>query len=252
MNNRAKVLATIVVTCCLVVATILDTNYAFAQSCSLDITQPELHSLHSSLDSPTAGDYLVVATLAKNNCVEDQPFVNIVEVRNSDGVTERLGWQTGVVKAPAGATQIGISWVPRAGGDYELRTFVISGFDDPQILSPIMTSTVTIEDDKLNRALVFIPYDPDPSLQQITFEPSIIKVILGVNNTVRWVSEDAVIHRLVGDFSNPIDFERPIFIYLDSPFEHTFTEAGEFQYVDRDREWMRGIVLVLPNDTVTR
>lgn len=130
-----------------------------------------------------------------------------------------------------------------------MRTFAISSLANPQILSPIITTNITVAEDP-GKALVAIPYDPDPSLQQITFEPSMIKVILGVNNTVKWVSEDVVIHRLVGDFSNPVDFERPLFIHLDSPFEHTFTEAGEFQYADRDREWMRGIVWVIPHDAV--
>jgi len=46
----------------------------------------------------------------------------------------------------------------------------------------IATSNVSIAES--SNAIIVIPNDPGPSLQQLIFEPSTMKVVLGVNNTV--------------------------------------------------------------------
>jgi plastocyanin len=212
-------------------------NHAFASSCSISVTSPEPQTVHSGgLEEIKAGEHFVITTLIINRCSEDQPFISIIEVRNSDGVTEYLRWHGGVLKGSTGMTQVGTSWVPPAGGDCELRTFAISGLANPQILSTVMTTNITIAAEDPGKAIMTIPYDPDPSLQQITFEPSLIKVILGVNNTIKWTNGDTVSHRLAGDYPDPVKFERAIFVYRSYSFEHTFTEAGEFRYIDRGQE----------------
>lgn len=108
------------------------------------MTPPILQSVHTPpLDHVRAGDQLVIATNARNCGEMDQPFLAIIEVRSSDGVTENLGWQSGVLKGN-GQTQIGISWIPIRGDNYEIRAFAVSDFDNPEVLSPIGSSQVTI------------------------------------------------------------------------------------------------------------
>lgn len=109
------------------------------------MTPPLLQSVHSSLiDHVRADDQLVIAFNARNcNEMDQQSFVAIIEVRNSTGVTENLGWQSVVLEAN-GQTQIGISWIPTHGDNYEIRAFAISDFDNPEVLSPIRSSQVTI------------------------------------------------------------------------------------------------------------
>lgn len=231
---------------------IVDFPGVLASSCVLEITSPALKSPHSGgLAGATAGEQFVITTIMSNNCVQDDvPFFALVEVRNSDGTTESLSWQSGVLKGLGYQTEIGVSWVPLRGGDYELRTFAVSNTQNPQILTAVMSQNITIATDSA-RAVVAIPHDPDPSLQQVNFEPSLIKVIVGVNNTVKWTNGDTVSHRLIGDSVNPVGFERPVFMYPGYSFEHTFTEAGQFGYVDLDREWMRGIVWVIPREATS-
>jgi len=59
-------------------------------------------------------------------------------------VTVSLDWQTGTLN-PDGSADIGISWTPDRSGTYQIRTFVISGFEQPVVLSPVAVSEVTVE-----------------------------------------------------------------------------------------------------------
>ncbi len=227
---------------------------AFGNSCSLSATPPSLASQFSrELVEATAGEQFIIRTIISNDCYKDEPYVAIIEVRNSDGVTEYIGLQSGVLTGLTGKTEIGVSWVPPHGDSYELRTFTISSLENPMILSPIMTTTVTIADN-LGRAVITIPFDPSPSLQQSNFQPEFIKVIIGVNNTVLWTNGDNASHRLIGEqtivSTKAVDFGKPIFLYPGYSTQHTFTETGLYEYRDQDRPWMRGFIQVYPHDAL--
>ncbi|HXV46189.1 MAG TPA: hypothetical protein VD736_05905 [Nitrososphaera sp.] len=90
------------------------------------------------------GRQAVLSTTIKNNNANVQPFLAIVEVRNSQQVTESLEWQTGSLN-PDGSVDIGISWTPERTGTYQIRTFVISDFERLDILSPVAISEVVVQ-----------------------------------------------------------------------------------------------------------
>jgi hypothetical protein len=92
----------------------------------------------------TVGRQVVLSTTIKNNNANVQPFLAIVEVRNSQQVTESLEWQTGSL-SPDGSADIGISWTPERAGTYQIRTFVISDFERLDILSPVAVSEVVVQ-----------------------------------------------------------------------------------------------------------
>jgi hypothetical protein len=92
----------------------------------------------------TAGRQAVLSTTITNNNANLQPFLAIVEVRNSQQVTENVEWQTGTLNADASA-DIGISWTPERAGTYQIRTFVISDFERLEILSPVAVSEVIVQ-----------------------------------------------------------------------------------------------------------
>lgn len=89
-------------------------------------------------------------------------------------------------------------------------------------------------------------------------EPDVIKVKIGVNNTVRWVSQDTVPHGLTSDsgYVDPLtgialDTMRSSevgggFLMPRGSYEFTFREAGEFGYHGEPHPWMQGTVIVLP------
>jgi hypothetical protein len=95
------------------------------------------------LDEVTAGQQVVLTTSVTNNINDDQPFVALIEVRDSNGITVFIGWGTGVLN-PSDQSTVGVSWTPQDPGDYEVRTFVIDDFDSPQVLSDVQTSDLTV------------------------------------------------------------------------------------------------------------
>lgn len=74
------------------------------------------------------------------------PFVAIMEVRNAEGQTVSLVWHSGYLY-PQSRTEVGMSWIPQEPGAYELRTFLVSEFQNPQILSKVSSSAVTVTAD---------------------------------------------------------------------------------------------------------
>ena len=70
-------------------------------------------------------------------------FVAIIEVRDAEGVTVSMGWQSGTVQ-PQGRTELGMSWIPERPGQYEVRTFLISDLLSPTVLSSVSSSEVTV------------------------------------------------------------------------------------------------------------
>lgn len=134
-------------------ATVFSSQSAFASSCSISVLPPTLKSEYSPpLRGATASDQIMIATTITNGCIEhDQPFVAIVEVRNSDSITESLSWQSGILKGHDGQVAVGVLWIPSHGDNFELRAFVVSSLENPQILSATVTSNVTIAANPLDQ-----------------------------------------------------------------------------------------------------
>ncbi len=89
-----------------------------------------------------------------------------------------------------------------------------------------------------------------------TFEPQTIKVVIGVNNTVRWTNNDIVPHWIEADDDKDPDFfrettfgassfigERHSYLNPGEAFEYTFTKPGEFGY--HGQPWESGTVIVV-------
>jgi hypothetical protein len=98
---------------------------------------------NNNITEVTAGKQVVLSSTVTNNQGTVRPFAAIVEVRNADGITSYLQWQTGSLNAN-GNTNIGLSWTPDAPGTYTVRTFVVTDIANPAALSAIATSTITV------------------------------------------------------------------------------------------------------------
>ncbi len=96
------------------------------------------------LDEVTAGQQVVLSTTLTNTKSTPQVFAAIVEVRDADGFTVYLQWQTGSLAGNA-KTNVGLSWTPDAPGTYTVRTFALDSISGaPAVLSPVAESTVTV------------------------------------------------------------------------------------------------------------
>ena len=85
--------------------------------------------------------YIILS--ANNNENIERPFTMLVEARDSNGVTVFLGFLIGTLN-PESSSEMGISWKVDAPGEYEIRSFAISNFTKPEILSMPSSADVTI------------------------------------------------------------------------------------------------------------
>lgn len=87
------------------------------------------------------------------------------------------------------------------------------------------------------------------SSERNNFEPAVIKVVIGVNNTVRWVNEDVLPSKIEvdADTADPefwrVTNSAPLLLHGDI-FEFTFTIPGEFDYYSVPHPHKRGTVIV--------
>ncbi|MEP0826216.1 MAG: hypothetical protein HRF40_12090 [Nitrososphaera sp.] len=86
-----------------------------------------------------------------------------------------------------------------------------------------------------------------------SFEPETIKVMIGVNNTVRWINPDYIAHWIGADDQSDPEFYNATggeqgskLIAPGDFFEYTFTRAGEFGY--HGKPSMRGTVIVVESE----
>jgi len=76
---------------------------------------------------------------------------------------------------------------------------------------------------------------------QLSFTPALVKLVIGVNNTVIWKNEDSVWHTA---HSNIPEFDSKM-IPPGASFTHTFQKAGSFPYHCDPHPWMTGLVVVI-------
>ncbi|MGI0087488.1 MAG: cupredoxin domain-containing protein [Nitrosotalea sp.] len=101
---------------------------------------------------------------------------------------------------------------------------------------------------------VVIPKGSEDATSGKDCEPKFLVVVLGVNNTVRWVND-----ALVANFIEADNQDDPIFgnfthssdstIFPGKSSNFTFTRVGDFGYHGKVFPWLHGSVLVLPNST---
>ena len=74
-------------------------------------------------------------------------------------------------------------------------------------------------------------------------------MVIGVNNTVRWVNQDVVTAWIAADNESDPAFynatKDPVFILPNKTFDYTFVKTGEFGY--HGKPWQRATVVVLPS-----
>jgi hypothetical protein len=97
----------------------------------------------SEVSEIVVGSQVVLSTTVINNNAVSLPILVVLEVRNSEQVTESLVWQTGSL-VPQGSTNMGVSWLPQRSGNYEVRTFVISDLERAEVLSPVVGAEVIV------------------------------------------------------------------------------------------------------------
>lgn len=89
-----------------------------------------------------AGQQVMLTVTFSNQLDNEQSYVGIIEVRDSQDVTVYLALQSGVI-GPGASSTIGSSWTAEEPSTYQLRSFAITDLQEPRILSAIASSEVT-------------------------------------------------------------------------------------------------------------
>ncbi len=94
---------------------------------------------------------------------------------------------------------------------------------------------------QVNPNSVVVIIQPGASVNaSLGFEPTMITVVIGVNNTVIWKNEDSDwhdVHSETGMFYSGI-------IQPGASWTYTFTSPGAFPYVCDPHPWMTGTIIV--------
>jgi hypothetical protein len=95
------------------------------------------------VDEGFVGDQIILSTQVHSQSSDVTQFVTLIEVRDSYGITQLFGWQTGSLDSMA-SSEMGLAWTPAFADRYSVRTFVIESLENPQILSAVETAYIAI------------------------------------------------------------------------------------------------------------
>ena len=84
-------------------------------------------------------------------------YTAIIDIRNSDGVTVNLYSKEGTLNSGI-ELEDSIPWQPDSTGEFEIRYFIISNAEKPEILSEIQSTKITVDDQQ-------IPTEPDDNTE---------------------------------------------------------------------------------------
>lgn len=118
----------------------------------------------NDLPSVAVGQMVFLWAAYTNQGEENQHFVTIIEVRDSKDVTVFLQFRTGTLE-PNGTSETAISWIPTEQGIYELRSFEISSFREPLIISDIAAA------DFIVTPIEVLDYSKLPDMSMTVHEP---------------------------------------------------------------------------------
>ena len=119
------------------------TDNAYANSYAPTIlTQPSISNLNGDkITTAEAGKQVIIGTTATNNPFEETSCVIIIQVRNSDGATVFLAFQT-LTLAPRNNSTLGASWLIEEQSLYEVKVFALSQLQNPVPLSIVMSTSL--------------------------------------------------------------------------------------------------------------
>ena len=107
-------------------------------------SEPVLVDVFSSpINRVVVNDQILVQSEITNKQDKRQPFVYIVQVKNSEGITVSLSWMKSelLVSEKLNAAQ---SWMPDTPGKYDIEIFVWDGIEGQTVLSPSRQISVAV------------------------------------------------------------------------------------------------------------
>jgi hypothetical protein len=123
----------------LVMLSVIGMGTVFAEPVTTQITSDE--------KTLVVDEQIMIMTDISNNQDVQQNFAYITQVKNDDGVVISLSWLTGSL-SPRQTFSPAQSWIPTESGVFHIQIFVWEGIDNPDALSPPLSMTVNVSEQK--------------------------------------------------------------------------------------------------------
>lgn len=111
---------------------------------------------------------------------------------------------------------------------------------------------VAANETEANYTTILISPGSENQASTNSYSPSVATVMIGVNNTVRWVSQSETANEITPDIpltQNGRSFGSDGVIKPGGTYMFTFTEPGTFPYHTEPHPWMKGTIIVLSQAT---
>jgi hypothetical protein len=118
---------------------------AFAEVGDITVSEVEFRDIPGSgggISDPHSRPLMLSANMT-NNSMQSISYVAFLELRDSNDITIYLEFHKGRLD-PEASSNIASSWAADTTGEYELRVFAISDFENPEVLSSVGTATTVI------------------------------------------------------------------------------------------------------------
>ena len=100
-------------------------------------------STGKSVDKVSVNQQIQIVSNVTNQENQDQPFAYLVQIQDSNGITDSLSWITGSM-APKQTLNLGQSWLPHTAGTYTAQIFVWQSISNPNALSPPLSLQIQV------------------------------------------------------------------------------------------------------------
>ena len=90
-----------------------------------------------------AGSTVTLSSTAENRMTKIQPVTTVIEVFDSNGSVVFLHFDSAMVY-PNTEYETNVPWIPDSNGQYKIRSFAITGLDEPRVLSQALQVTVNV------------------------------------------------------------------------------------------------------------
>ena len=102
-----------------------------------------LDSMGNILSKVTLNQQIQVVSDLANNQDKEQPFAYLVQIQDSNGITQSLSWITGSL-SPNQKISLSQSWTPTNVESYTAQVFVWQGITEPDALSPPLNLQIPV------------------------------------------------------------------------------------------------------------
>jgi len=89
------------------------------------------------------GQQIIIEREITNSEDATQPFIYILQVKNSDGITVLLSWIDGELP-PNGSVRMSQTWIPDVSDQHKAELFVWESMENPKILAPMRSVTINV------------------------------------------------------------------------------------------------------------